>query len=132
MKSKELDLSALIKAVNSLQLALEQPKTEFTRDAVIQRFEYTFELSWKMLKRYLRLEAGIEEYNLKNLLRAAGQQHLIKDVDAWFTYLKAHNLTSHTYNEQTAEETYSIAQQFLPDAQKLLNNLEKVCGHATE
>ena len=77
-----------------------------------------------MLKRYLSQEAGIEEYNVKNLFRHAAQQHLIDNVDSWFIFQKARNLTPHTYNESTAEETYDVAEQFCPEAKKLLNNLE--------
>ena len=49
--------SPLRGAVDSLQDAVAQPKNPYTRDATIQRFEYTFELAWKMLRRctfYLR------------------------------------------------------------------------------
>lgn len=45
-----LDLTALKMAIRSLIVGIKQPKNEFTRDAVILRFEYTFELSWKMIK----------------------------------------------------------------------------------
>lgn len=131
MDSKDLDFSALKKAINALEVGLAQPKNEFTRDACIQRFEYTFELSWKTIKRYLRLEAGLEEHNIKNLFREAAQQNLIDNVDHWFGYLKARNLTSHTYNESTAEETYLQAQQFLSSAKYLLNNLEHSIDHSS-
>lgn len=120
-----LDFSALRKAIASLEVAIAQPQNEFTRDATIQRFEYTYELCWKMLKRYLAKEAGIEEYNIKNLYRHAAQQDLIANTDTWFAYHSARNLTSHTYNEETAEETYDVAKQFLPDAKQLLSNLEQ-------
>ena len=105
MSNNKLDLSALTKAVHSLGVALTQSKNEFTRDAVIQRYEYTFELAWKMIKRYLSMEAGIDEYNIKNILRIAAQQQLIDNLDEWVKYHKARNLTSQTYNEKTTEET---------------------------
>ena len=115
-------------AIQSLQRSLKQPKDEFTRDAVIQRFEYTFELSWKMLKRYLEMAGGVKEFNIKNIFREAGKQGLINDVEDWFAYLEARNLTSHTYNEDVAEETYQTAKKFAPDAAQLLKNLEKLCA----
>jgi len=61
--SELLILTPLTKAVASLELALVQPKNEFVRDAVIQRFEYTYELCWKMLRRYLISDIGVEEVN---------------------------------------------------------------------
>jgi nucleotidyltransferase substrate binding protein (TIGR01987 family) len=129
MPKQTLMLSPLKKAITALQIAINQPKNEFTRDATIQRFEYTFELAWKMLKRHLTKEAGLEEYSLKNLFREAGRLGLIENTDNWFSYLEARNLTSHTYNEETAEETYRVAKNFAPDALKLLNQLEKFYGN---
>jgi len=132
MSENRLILTPYKKALHSLSKGLKQPKDEFTRDAVIQRFEYTYELSWKMLKRYLAEETGIREFNVKNLYREAGRQNLIDNVEKWFEYHAARNLTSHTYNEITAEETYETAKRFLPDAEKLLSNLERLCGYPPE
>lgn len=120
-----LKLEPLRQAVVSLKTALAQPKDEFVRDAVIQRFEYTFELAWKALKRYLKWYSGIEEYNIKNLFREAAKEKLIGSVENWFVYHKARNLTSHTYDEATAEETYLIAERFAQDVTVLLNHLEQ-------
>jgi nucleotidyltransferase substrate binding protein (TIGR01987 family) len=123
-----LNLAPLAKAVDSLRDALTQPKNPYTRDASIQRFEYTFELSWKMLRRYLATEAAVETFNLKELFRQAGRQGIIANVESWFSYLKGRNLTSHTYNEKTAEETYLLASAFLHDAQALLDALRIRCA----
>lgn len=120
-----LSLSALAKAIASLDLALQQEKNEFIRDAVIQRFEYSYELCWKTLRRYLVEQTGSKEFNIKDCFREAGKQGLISNVDHWFEYHKARNLTSHTYNESTAEDTYTSAANFLADAKDLLHNLQK-------
>lgn len=95
MTKTELILTPLSKAVESLKRALAQPKDEYTRDAAIQRFEYTYELCWRMLKRYLSTETGVKEHNIKNLYREGGRQNLIDDVEKWFKYHSAKNLTSH-------------------------------------
>ena len=126
-----LNLNPLAKAVDSLRDALAQPKNQYTRDATIQRFEYTFELSWKLLRRYLATETSTDVFNLKDLFRQAGRQGIIGDVESWFAYLKGRNLTSHTYNEKTAEETYNVAAAFLKDADALLDELRRRCdpGH---
>lgn len=125
MESPELSLKALKKAIDSLQSSIRQPKDEFTRDSTIQRFEYTFELSWKTLKRYFLLNQQLEESNIKNLFREAGKQGLIDSVETWFRYLSARNLTSHTYNENTAEQVYTDAVRFYADVLKLYSNLEQ-------
>ncbi len=129
-KNDTLILSPFKMAITSLEKALTQPKNEFTRDAAIQRFEYTFELAWKMTKRYLKIETGTDEYNIKNIFREAAKQGLINNIDQWFSYHKARNLTSHTYNETTAENTYQVAKQFLNDVKPLLQKLEQLCGNS--
>jgi len=131
MANEKIILTPFKKAITSLQKALAQPKNEFTRDASIQRFEYTFELAWKFLKRYLKQEAGIDAFNIKDIFREAAHQHLINNVDAWFEYHKARNLTSHTYCEETAEEIYRIAKQFVGDAENLLQNIERFYANPT-
>jgi len=132
MTENNLVLTPLKKALKSLHNAINQPFNEYTRDATIQRFEYTFELSWKILKRHISMETGINEYTIKNIFRTAAKQGLITHVDAWFDYLKARNLTSHTYNELTADETYAFAKQFVNDADYLIAQLEKIYGNTDQ
>jgi nucleotidyltransferase substrate binding protein (TIGR01987 family) len=81
MEITAISLEPLQRALQSLEEALAQPKNEFTRDASIQRFEYTFELCWKVLKRYIEAVAGLQEYNIKDLFRAAGKLGLIESVE---------------------------------------------------
>lgn len=128
----EISISPFKKALSALDKAIEQPKNEFTRDASIQRFEYSFELCWKLLKRYFFLKTGIEEFQIKNIFREAAKQGLIENVDNWFIYHTARNLTSHTYNERTAEETYQAAKKFAIDARLLLENLERSLGDSNK
>lgn len=122
----KVDLTSLKNATASLDLAIQQPFDEFLRDSVIQRFEYTFELCWKTLKRYFDWNQGLQESNVKNILREAGKQGLIDDVELWFSFHKARNETSHTYNKQKAEEIYKIALQFNPRAQALVKKLSEL------
>ena len=77
-----------------------------------------------MLKRYLSENASLKEVSIKAVFREAGKLGLIDNVELWFSYLQARNLTSHTYNEDTADATYEAAQSFLKDAQLLLKNLQ--------
>lgn len=123
-------LTPLKKAIRSLKNVLMQPKDEFMRDATIQRFEYTYELSWKLLKRYLFQESAIEEFSIKNLYREAARQNIIKDVEVWFQYHAVRNSTSHNYNEDLADESYELAKAFIVDAEKLLKKLEKLSVHS--
>lgn len=86
--------------------AAQQPKDEFLRDSVIQRFKFTHEIAWKMLK--LRLEAeDVIVRTPRETLQAALQAGLIDDGNAWSDLQKMRNLTSHTYNEQLADDVYA-------------------------
>ncbi|NVK42616.1 MAG: nucleotidyltransferase substrate binding protein [Oceanospirillaceae bacterium] len=123
-----LILTPLEKAVASLELALQQPKNEFIRDAVIQRFEYTYELCWKMLRRKLiedQGEAHVVMLSRRELFRMAAEYGFIADTQRWITYHRARNETSHLYDEKKAEEVFRVATEFLPDAQALLSILEQ-------
>lgn len=84
---------------------MQQPKTEFTRDAVIQRFEFTYELAWKMLKLKLEKE-GILTQTPRNTLQEALQAGFITNGNTWSELQQKRNLTTHTYDETLAEEVY--------------------------
>jgi len=121
----EIIFTPLEKALGSLKRALEQPLNEYTRDATIQRFEYCYELSWKILKRFMADKLGVREDAIKDIYRQAANYKLISDPERWFTYHDARNLTSHTYNENVAEQTYRAAKDFYFDAEALLKTMEE-------
>jgi len=129
----KLDFSSPKKAVKSLGRAITRtqkaPSDEELRDAVIQRFEYTYELAWKMMKRQIEQEApnpdDIDQLSFKDLLRTAAEKGIIADVEAWLIYREQRNITSHTYDEVEAKSVYETALKFLKDAEVLLSNLEK-------
>lgn len=110
--------------------ALAQPKTEWTRDAAIQRFEFTFELAWKAVARLARVE-GIEAPSPRQALRAAMRLGWIEDDPAWLAMLDDRNRTSHTYNEATAEAIYSRLPGSLARLRALHARLVQVPGRTT-
>lgn len=115
------------KALDSLELALAQPENEFIRDSVIQRFEYSYEVAWKMLRRFLVADLGADALaplSRKDLFRLAADRKLIDDPLLWFDYHRARNLTSHLYDQAVAAEVYQTAKLFLPQARMLLAELK--------
>jgi len=118
-------LNPLKKALESLEKAIAQPLDEFTRDSVVQRFEYTFELCWKNLKRYLESDKPLTDDSIRGILREAHQRRLISEIDLWFEFQKSRNLTSHTYNKDTAKDVYQSAIKLPPLCKELILNLEK-------
>lgn len=129
----QLDLSSIEKAVASLNEAvteyLKNKNNAFVRDATIQRFEYTYELSHKMLKRYLEMTEPsaeeIDQMSFPNLIRTGSERGLLLNGwDCWKVFREGRNLTSHTYNEKKASEICDIIPSFLQDAQYLVSQLK--------
>ena len=94
----------------------------------IQCFEFTYELSHKMLKRYLEeTAANPEEFDLstfQNLIRTGNEKGLLRsDWLRWKDYRQARIHSSHTYDGQKAEQVYAIAPDFLEEARHLYQQL---------
>jgi len=136
----KLDLSSLRKAVESLERAigvtnddtfiasLSDEAKDAIRSGVIQNFEVAYEFCWKYVQRWLKENVPVEQAenprSRKELFRLAARFGLINDPESWFSYGDARNLTTHTYNENTAESVYETAVVFAKDARRLLQKLE--------
>ena len=119
------EIKSLNQALGQLQTALKQPKNEFIRDSVIKRFEFSFELAWKLMKVVLRF-LGQNCNSPRTCIRLASQEKLITNTKNWLNYQEKRNLSSHVYYEPVAEAVYQVTDNFLIDAQKLLKRVEKV------
>ena len=140
MNSPSLDLSPLQQALTSLEDSLD-----VVRDAawfnqqnikvrntlmagVIQNFEFVYEISTKMLRRRLEMDAlnpsEVDFANFRDVLRIAAEKGLIRDVDVWFGYRQMRNTTAHTYDHQKARQVYEGTLTFIHDARALLAQLE--------
>ena len=134
-----LDLSNLRNSVQSLSdlLAVAENNarmgqfSEIERDGiragVIQNFEITYELSWKLIVRWINANVGLgiaDGVTRRQLFRLAAESLLIHDVDEWMVYHDARNATSHIYDEEWAVRVYQAAKEFAHDARRLLGELE--------
>ena len=128
MAEERLILTPLRKALQSLEAVLGREKDDVVRDATIQRFEYTYEIAWKMMKRHLEWAEGGDADRLarRELFREAARIGLVESAEEWFEYHQARNRTSHVYDEVVAEEVYESALRFAPAAPRLLEALERV------
>ncbi|OGR38340.1 MAG: nucleotidyltransferase [Desulfovibrionales bacterium GWA2_65_9] len=128
-----LDLTALENAVarfdEGLKTLGEHPEDTLMRDGVIQRFEFTYELAHKMLKRYLETTsanpAQFDSMVFADLIRTGNEQGLLRSGwDAWRTYRHARSQTSHTYDEAKAVQVAAGLSGFLEEARHLLAQLK--------
>jgi nucleotidyltransferase substrate binding protein (TIGR01987 family) len=127
-----LDFTSLEKALASLNRAIQRsqaaPQDDELRDAVIQRFGYTYELCWKMLKRQLELESPnpsqIDALSFRDLLREAAQVGILGDVERWMDYREMRNLAPHSYDDLKARRVHESAIVFYQDGLALMKALE--------
>lgn len=112
-------------AVQRLEEVLRQEKNEFIRDSAIQRFEFSFDLSWKAIKAFLEEVHGIECRSPKSSLREAYRQGLIEYDPMWLEMVEDRNKTVHTYREEVAKEVYSKLPNYLSLFKKLLEGLTR-------
>lgn len=99
----------LVRAVKRLDDSIadyDRLELDSIRDGVIQRFEFSAELAWKTTREYL-IDQGHEEINSpKAVMRKAYAVGLIGDEQAWIDLLTARNLTSHLYDEESAQSIF--------------------------
>jgi nucleotidyltransferase substrate binding protein (TIGR01987 family) len=117
-----IDISSLLKAFKKFELFRTTGKTEIEQAGIIQAFEYTFELSWKMMKKILE-DQGIKTVTPKETLRLAARAGFIDAPEIWFSFLEKRNLTSHTYNEHEVEAVISVCDSFSDEVKKFLKNI---------
>ncbi len=135
MQHSPLNVSALVKALSQLEQSLVYYYSDVVqqdpgliqqlRAAAIQAFEFTYELTWKMLKRYLVLTEPnpneVEEMSFPDLIRTGCERGLLQsELSLWKSFRQDRSVTSHTYDDSKAQEVFEHIPLFLSEAQKFL------------
>ena len=132
-----LQLDSLAKSIDTLERSVktanrvddsDEDLQEAVRAGVIHSFEVAYEQFWKMMQRWLKENIGaasVDGVTQRNLFRLSAKNHLIADAERWMDYHKARNSTSHTYNEEAAENVFAEATEFVHDSKQLLSVLEE-------
>ena len=123
-----ISTAELEKAIISLESALElHDKSKISsieqkafRDACIQRFEYTVEISWKVSVKIM----GSTTTAAKIAVREMARNKLIPDPQIWFDFIDARNETSHSYDEDVAQKIFLVAKKLPAEARALLDALK--------
>lgn len=130
----DLDFSALERAVATLEAALarqaREPDDDMIRDACIQRFEFTYEMSHKMLKRFLEATSAnpdtFDALAFQDLIRIGSERGLLaSDWARWKVFRTARSLASHSYDETKAREVFAVIPEFLNEARHLRDRLRQ-------
>jgi nucleotidyltransferase substrate binding protein (TIGR01987 family) len=129
-----LDITPLVKAVDRLAEGLARHRRELPdeqlRDGLIQRFEFTYELSHRTLRRFIGETAAspeaVDQMAFQDLIRTANQQGLLRsDWPAWHRYSDLRARTSHTYQAAAAEAVAAAIPDFLAEAEHLRDELRR-------
>ena len=132
-----LDVAPLSNAVQRLREGLArhnaEPHDEQLRDGLIQRFEFTYELSHRMLRRYLQeilpSAEDAAQMTFAELVRAGNERGLLRaEWPAWRHFRDIRTRTTHTYNADTASEVVREIPAFLAEAEHLCDELRKRIG----
>ena len=135
-----LDLTSLQKAIAQMEEALAYCNSDLAKNdprlalhlraAAIQAFEFTYELSFKILKRYLEATetnpAAVDDMTFNELVRRGFELGLLQaEMAEWKEFRKDRGTTSHAYDEEKAQDVFEGIPDFLEEAKFLLAQIQK-------
>jgi len=89
---------------NAVELAESRELSDLEQQGLIKGFEFTFELAWNVMKDYLEDQGITDIIGSKNAVRHAFNKGLIADGQGWMEMVRSRNISSHTYDEETAKK----------------------------
>lgn len=113
-------------------VALQQHRelTDLEEQGLIQRFEFTHELAWNVLKDYFQYQGNTAITGSRDATREAFKMGLIEDGEGWMEMIKSRNLSSHTYNEAVAEDlTEKIVEEYYGLFRTFKNKMQQLIKH---
>jgi nucleotidyltransferase substrate binding protein (TIGR01987 family) len=134
MASGQLDFTSLRSALSRLAEGYQRYQTDVSdiqiRDGLIKRYEFTYEISHKMLKRHLEMTSANPEVfdalSFADLIRTANEQSLLKsDWSAWKIFREMRAKTSHTYDEDIAQTVVKIIPAFIDEIEFLVRQFDQ-------
>ncbi|WP_076998860.1 nucleotidyltransferase substrate binding protein [Variovorax sp. KK3] len=93
---------ALAQLTGAVALAAQRPLSELEQQGLIQAFEFTHELAWKVMKDYLDYQGGYQITGSRDATRQAFAVGLVEDGDTWMEMIQSRNQSSHTFDCATA------------------------------
>lgn len=115
-------IKALSELESAIKLSKERKLSKLEKQGLIQCFEYTYELAWKMLKDFLEDQGAVEIFGSKDAIREAFKLGLLTEGEIWMQMIKSRNLTSHIYDEKKVDEIANeIIKHYFSKFQQLNN-----------
>lgn len=116
------------KALSHLELAVKNvpSPSDLEKEGTIQRFEFTHELAWKVMKDFLEYEGIIGITGSRSATREAFNKGIITDGQVWMDMIESRNKTVHTYVDEVLQKEYeSIVQKYYPLLYKFHEDMKK-------
>ena len=138
----KINYSKLTDALSQLELSLELIESEDARQnpvyreefrtAAIKKFEYTYDLAVKLIRRQLAEivsnPAELSQMSFMDLIHTGHQAGLVQDINYYRAFRASRNITSHTYDETKAQEVMDTMEEFIPEIKYLIKKLEQHNG----
>lgn len=116
---------ALAQLEEAVELRRKRPLSRLETQGLIQAFEFTHELAWNTIKDFFEFQGTIGIMGSRDASREAFQKGLISEGELWMEMIKSRNLSTHTYNENIAQEiSEKIASSYLAAFSSLVRTLE--------
>jgi len=129
MKQGTFDYSSLENASKRLEEVLKRYNQntldDAIRDSVIQRFEFTYAITLKTIRKYFIERAfvieDVNQMSFNDMIRTANQLKILKsDLELWTKFREMRNLTSHTYNEELAQKVVDVVPEFYEEVEYII------------
>ena len=104
----------------------ERELNEAEQMGLIQSFEFSFELAWKLMKDFLNSKGIIDIIGSKDAIRQAFSNGIIENGEVWFSMIDSRNDTSHAYDEEIAVKVANdVSNSYIEEFKKLLATMRK-------
>ena len=123
----EVFRNAIARLNEVIEISKQRSLNQFERDSLIKRFEFSYEMAWKLMMSYEKDNGVIGILGSKDVIRQAFSMSLIDNGEAWLEMIDDRNKTSHLYDEEMAIDVIdAITNTYFPLFQELLLKMEQI------
>jgi nucleotidyltransferase substrate binding protein (TIGR01987 family) len=123
----EVFRNAIARLNEVIEISKQRSLNQFERDSLIKRFEFSYEMAWKLMMSYEKDNGVIGILGSKDVVRQAFSMSLIDNGEAWLEMIDDRNKTSHLYDEEMAIDVIdAITHTYFPLFQELLLKMEQI------
>ena len=120
---------ALLQLSKGVELSQQRPLSDIEQQGLIKAFEFTHELAWNVMKDYFEYQGNTSIMGSRDATREAFQRNMISNGEGWMEMIKSRNMTTHTYNQEIADEIsekvitsyHDLLQHFRSKMQELMD-----------